>query len=84
MSAVSQTEFDDVSTEAAVNDDAVESVEPRAALSSSDDMVAIADTSRRLADLARRVAVSDCTVLIAGERVSSIVIRPAPARPSWR
>jgi two-component system, response regulator FlrC len=30
-------------------------------------MVAIADTSRRLADLARRVAVSDCTVLIAGE-----------------
>ncbi|WP_308683778.1 sigma-54 interaction domain-containing protein [Steroidobacter agaridevorans] len=67
MSAVSQTEFDDVSTEAAVNDDAVETVESRAALSSSDDMVAIADTSRRLADLARRVAASDCTVLIAGE-----------------
>ncbi|WP_269813688.1 sigma-54 interaction domain-containing protein [Peristeroidobacter agariperforans] len=67
MSAVSQTEFDDVSTEPAVNDDAVETVESRAALSSSDDMVAIADTSRRLADLARRVAASDCTVLIAGE-----------------
>lgn len=31
------------------------------------DMVAIAEASRRLADLARRVAVSDCTVLIAGE-----------------
>ena len=30
-------------------------------------MVAIADVSRRLADLARRVAASDCTVLIAGE-----------------
>lgn len=31
------------------------------------DMIAIADASRRLADLARRVAASDCTVLIAGE-----------------
>jgi two-component system response regulator FlrC len=30
-------------------------------------MVAIADASRRLAELARRVAASDCTVLIAGE-----------------
>jgi two-component system response regulator FlrC len=67
MSAVSQTEFDDVSTQQAVNDDAVAVSDPRAALSSSDDMVAIADTSRRLADLARRVAASDCTVLIAGE-----------------
>jgi two-component system, response regulator FlrC len=67
MSAVSQTEFDDESTEQAVNDDSLQGAEPRAALSSSDDMVAIADTSRRLADLARRVAVSDCTVLIAGE-----------------
>ncbi|HEY5757750.1 MAG TPA: sigma-54 dependent transcriptional regulator [Steroidobacter sp.] len=67
MNAVSQTEFDDASTEQAVNDDSLEAVEPRAALSSSDDMVAIADTSRRLADLARRVAASDCTVLIAGE-----------------
>jgi two-component system response regulator FlrC len=67
MSAVSQTEFDDVTTQQAVNDDAVAVSEQRAALSSSDDMVAIADTSRRLADLARRVAASDCTVLIAGE-----------------
>ncbi|MBL8266932.1 MAG: sigma-54-dependent Fis family transcriptional regulator [Steroidobacter sp.] len=65
MSAVSQTEFDDVSTEQAANEDAA-AVE-RASLASSDDMVAIADTSRRLADLARRVAASDCTVLIAGE-----------------
>jgi two-component system response regulator FlrC len=31
------------------------------------DMIAVADASRRLADLARRVAQSDCTVLIAGE-----------------
>jgi two-component system response regulator FlrC len=30
-------------------------------------MIAIADASRRLGDLARRVAASDCTVLIAGE-----------------
>lgn len=67
MSAVSQTEFDDVSTDEAVNDDAIAVSDQRASLSSSDDMVAIADTSRRLADLARRVASSDCTVLIAGE-----------------
>jgi two-component system response regulator FlrC len=33
----------------------------------ANDMIAIADASRRLADLARRVALSDCTVLIAGE-----------------
>ncbi len=31
------------------------------------DMIAIAEATRRLADLARRVAASDCTVLIAGE-----------------
>ncbi|WP_275129281.1 sigma-54 interaction domain-containing protein [Steroidobacter cummioxidans] len=65
MSAVSQTEFDDSRTEQAVNDDAV--AVSSASNSPSDDMVAIADTSRRLADLARRVAASDCTVLIAGE-----------------
>jgi two-component system response regulator FlrC len=35
--------------------------------SAADDMVAVADVSLRLADLARRVAASDCTVLIAGE-----------------
>ena len=34
---------------------------------SSDDLIAIAEVSRRLAELARRVAASDCTVLIAGE-----------------
>ncbi|MFC4308545.1 sigma-54 interaction domain-containing protein [Steroidobacter flavus] len=67
MSAVSQTEFDDVSTQLAVNEDAVAVSEQRSSASPSDDMVAIADTSRRLADLARRVAASDCTVLIAGE-----------------
>jgi two-component system response regulator FlrC len=33
----------------------------------NDDMIAFADISRRLAELARRVAASDCTVLIAGE-----------------
>jgi two-component system response regulator FlrC len=31
------------------------------------DVIAIADVSRRLTELARRVAASDCTVLIAGE-----------------
>src|SRR5512138_1250987 len=31
------------------------------------EMIAIADASRKLAELARRVAASDCTVLIAGE-----------------
>ncbi len=31
------------------------------------DMIAIADASRKLSELARRVAMSDCTVLIAGE-----------------
>jgi len=31
------------------------------------DLIATADVSRRLAELARRVAASDCTVLIAGE-----------------
>ncbi|HKS56755.1 MAG TPA: sigma-54 dependent transcriptional regulator [Steroidobacteraceae bacterium] len=34
---------------------------------SSTDMIATAEASRRLAELARRVAASDCTVLIAGE-----------------
>ncbi len=34
---------------------------------SSADMIVTADASRRLAELARRVAGSDCTVLIAGE-----------------
>ncbi|WP_322110983.1 sigma-54 interaction domain-containing protein [Steroidobacter gossypii] len=66
MSAVSHIEFDDQSVEAEAND-AASMAEQRALLSSSDDMVAIADTSRRLADLARRVAASDCTVLISGE-----------------
>lgn len=33
----------------------------------TDEMIAVADSSRQLAELARRVAVSDCTVLIAGE-----------------
>ncbi|HEX7116921.1 MAG TPA: sigma-54 dependent transcriptional regulator [Steroidobacter sp.] len=36
-------------------------------VASSDELVAVADVSRRLAELARRVAASDCTVLIAGE-----------------
>ena len=34
---------------------------------SASDMIVTADASRRLAELARRVAASDCTVLIAGE-----------------
>jgi two-component system response regulator FlrC len=40
---------------------------PSSGLPSDGDMIAIAEGSRRLAELARRVAVSDCTVLIAGE-----------------
>jgi len=40
---------------------------PASPLIAADDMVAFSDASRRLADLARRVAASDCTVLIAGE-----------------
>jgi two-component system response regulator FlrC len=66
MSAASHIEFDEIVADesgavAAVAEASV------SALTSSDDMVAIADSSRRLADLARRVAASDCTVLIAGE-----------------
>ncbi|HEY0685989.1 MAG TPA: sigma-54 dependent transcriptional regulator [Steroidobacter sp.] len=63
---MSQIDFDDHSIEAEASD-AAAMAEQRAPLSASDDMVAIADTSRRLADLARRVAASDCTVLISGE-----------------
>jgi two-component system, response regulator FlrC len=39
----------------------------RQPLPASDDMIACAEASRSLAELARRVAMSDCTVLIAGE-----------------
>jgi two-component system response regulator FlrC len=38
-----------------------------AQLAPAEDMIAFADVSRRLSELARRVAASDCTVLIAGE-----------------
>jgi two-component system response regulator FlrC len=67
MSAVSQIKFDDSTEQAADDGDAAAVAEQRSELSAADDMVAIADTSRRLAELARRVAASDCTVLIAGE-----------------
>jgi two-component system response regulator FlrC len=40
---------------------------PESRIPASEDMIAFADVSRRLSDLARRVAASDCTVLIAGE-----------------
>jgi two-component system response regulator FlrC len=56
---------------------AIHSIESEPGAASSDvravatladgDMVAFAEVSRRLADLARRVAASDCTVLITGE-----------------
>lgn len=69
MSAASQIEFDEVVADEAgvpaADSDLVSS--PQSPVTSNDDMVAIADSSRRLADLARRVAASDCTVLIAGE-----------------
>jgi two-component system, response regulator FlrC len=66
MSAASHLEFDET-----VADEAGAVAVPEAVvqpmLTTSEDMVAIAEASRRLADLARRVAASDCTVLIAGE-----------------
>src|SRR5215213_2173700 len=69
MSAASHIEFDtavaDEAGAAAAVPEAVVGAQPT--ISSTEDMVAIADASRRLADLARRVAASDCTVLIAGE-----------------
>jgi len=40
---------------------------PQSPVTANDDMIAFADVSRRLSELARRVAASDCTVLIAGE-----------------
>ena len=40
---------------------------PAAVASLPSDLIATAEVSRRLAELARRVAASDCTVLIAGE-----------------
>ncbi len=49
------------------SDHAVASSDRMLALPSDGDMIAIAEASRRLAELARRVAASDCTVLIAGE-----------------
>jgi two-component system response regulator FlrC len=68
MSAASHLEFDDTVADEAGSVAAVpEAVVGTAPLTSIEDMVAIADSSRRLADLARRVAASDCTVLIAGE-----------------
>ena len=68
MSAASHKEFDYPIADQ--GDDVAASgpvTSPQSALTASDDMVAFADTSRRLAELARRVAASDCTVLIAGE-----------------
>lgn len=42
-------------------------VDGAAGREAADQMIAVAESSRRLAELARRVAASDCTVLIAGE-----------------
>jgi two-component system response regulator FlrC len=50
-----------------VGADALPVTRPTSSSAPDDDMVAVADVSRRLAELARRVAASDCTVLIAGE-----------------
>ena len=49
------------------SDHAVAASDRTVALPSDGEVIAIAEASRRLAELARRVAVSDCTVLIAGE-----------------
>src|SRR5579871_15033 len=56
-------------TSVSESDAAVAEPAPRAPLRSpmGQDPVACADISRRLMELARRVASSDCTVLIAGE-----------------
>lgn len=70
MSAVSHTEFDFPVAEDDLDGGQTVSepgATPQSLLTAADDMVAFADTSRRLAELARRVAASDCTVLIAGE-----------------
>ncbi len=68
MSAVSHSEFDyPVEQSADAGDVASAANLPASLASSCEDMVAFADVSRRLAELARRVAASDCTVLIAGE-----------------
>ncbi|MET0534933.1 MAG: hypothetical protein ABW171_11965, partial [Steroidobacter sp.] len=64
MSAASHIEIDeDVAAEAGADAAASELVNShQSVVTSNDDMVAIADASRRLAELARRVASSDCTV----------------------
>jgi two-component system response regulator FlrC len=68
MSAASHLQFDEtVADETGAVAAVPEAVVGTQPMTSSEDMVAIADSSRRLADLARRVAASDCTVLIAGE-----------------
>jgi two-component system response regulator FlrC len=68
MSAASHLQFDEtVADEAGAVAAVPEAVVGTQPMTTSEDMVAIADSSRRLADLARRVAASDCTVLIAGE-----------------
>jgi two-component system response regulator FlrC len=68
MSAASHLEFDEtVADEAGAVAAVPEAVVGTQPTTTAEDMVAIADCSRRLADLARRVAASDCTVLIAGE-----------------
>lgn len=68
MSAVSHSQFDHPAEQSADAGDAASAANLPAPLASScEDMVAFADVSRRLAELARRVATSDCTVLIAGE-----------------
>lgn len=68
MSAASHLQFDEtVADEAGAVAAVPEAVVGTQPTTTSEDMVAIADSSRRLADLARRVAASDCTVLIAGE-----------------
>lgn len=68
MSAASHKQFDypiaDAGDDVAASDPAAS---PQSLLTANEDMISFADASRRLAELARRVAASDCTVLIAGE-----------------
>src|SRR5687768_4658961 len=68
MSAASHLQFDEtVADEAGTVAAVPEAVVGTQPMTTSEDMVAVAPESQRLSALARRVAASDCTVLIAGE-----------------
>ena len=67
MSAAANNLDEALATTSAVANTATVSAVMAADAQGEHDMIAIAEGTRRLAELARRVAASDCTVLIAGE-----------------